>query len=63
MKDDKDQEDRKSLRRENFSKKKNNRREYDEDYCASKEKSREFNKRKQELEEEDWENWERFYNR
>jgi hypothetical protein len=62
MKDDSG--NRKDFRRENLNKKKFlDKKQQEEERVAESKRKQEFRQKKQEIDEEEWENWERFYNR
>lgn len=62
MKDDSG--NRKDFRRENLNKKKFlDKKPQEEERAAESKRKQEFRQKKQEIDEEEWENWERFYNR
>jgi len=56
-------EDRKNRHRKNFDIKSQDKKPYeDEENLGAKKMSKEFKRKKQELDEDDWENWDRLYN-
>jgi hypothetical protein len=53
---------RKEIRRQK-SKKKSSPKDYDDDFCDQNRIQKELRKKRLEVDEEEWEDWERYYNR
>jgi hypothetical protein len=62
-KDNEDSDSRKDFRRENIKKKKILDKSDQDSFDIKSKKNSEIKKRKEEIDEEEWKDWERFYNR